>query len=138
MFIYRKKFNSYKTVAQCEFPAFCVAVQEAASKGRHCRKKIMCFFSPMVFLLSKGSEPFSLKHKRCAVREANGSICPDSVLFFFLCSISSIVAYRKKRFKWHLTLTLYLQQTWPTAAKPTIFSSCIYDHICILYFYHFF
>lgn len=75
---------------KCEFPAFCEAVHVAASNGRqHCLKKIMCFFPPW-FLLSKGSEPFSQKHKRCAVREANGSICPDRVFFssaFFLFSL---------------------------------------------------
>lgn len=103
--VYVRNAIHTKRRPKCEFPAFCEAVRVAAGDRRqHRPKKIMrVFFLPPWFLLSKGTEPFSQKHKRCAVREANGSICPDSRLFFSLFSIFSIVA-RRKSFKWHLTL----------------------------------
>lgn len=70
---------------KCEFSAFCDAVHVAAIWKRALPEENCVLFSPW-FLLSKGSEPFSQKHKRCAVREANGSIYPDSLLFFSLFS----------------------------------------------------
>lgn len=68
------------------------------------RKLSFFFFYPW-FLLSEGSEPFCLKHKRCTVREANGLICPDRM--FFSSSLFLIFPMRftgKKILNWYLTL----------------------------------
>lgn len=91
---------------ECEFPAFCEALHAEASNGAEYRlEKIMFFFFYPWFLLSESSEPFCLKHKRCTVREANGSICPDRM--FFSSSLFLIFPMRftgKKILNWYLTI----------------------------------
>lgn len=72
------------------------------------KKIVFFFFSPPLwfFLLSKASEPFSLKHKGCAAREANGSICTNSLPFFSLFHFFTLLWLTEERFKWYLILAV--------------------------------